>query len=187
MHDDNQIEIALQILREIKKNSSKDSKYGFNDDWNSFIKKMQFLSPKSFGTRIQNRIIEKNNFEKVSASEDKGDFSKDGKLFEFKASILTPSNTGANFVNIRQYQQIDGYYCIVIDTNVSPYKTTQFYLSKDEMDKELKLLKANASNGTIASNKDNKNVSYRFTINFATKNETAVRWLSEYMINSLTL
>jgi len=187
MRDDNQIEIALQILREIKEDSSKNSKYGFNDDWNTFIKKMQFLSPKSFGTRIQNRIIEKNNFEKVSASEDKGDFEKDGKYFEFKTTILTPSNTGANFVNVRPYQKIDGYYCLVANTNISPYETKQFYLTKEQMDKELELLNANVSNGTIKSNKENKNVSFRFTIDFSTENESAVRWINEYMINSLIL
>jgi len=187
MHDDNQIEIALQILREIKKDSSKDSRYGFDDDWNSFIKKMQFLSPKSFGTRIQNRIIEKNNFDKVGASDDKGDFKKDGIYFEFKTTILTPSNTGANFVNVRTYQQIDGYYCLVVNTNISPYETMQFYLSKDQMEKELEILKANPSNGTIASNKENKNVPFRFTINFAPGNKNAERWLSKYRINSLML
>lgn len=187
MHNDSQIEIALQILREIKEDSSKDSKYGFNDDWNTFIKKMQFLSPKSFGTRIQNRIIEKNNFKIVSASKDRGDFEKDGKYFEFKTTILTPSNTGANFVNVRPYQEIDGYYCLVVNTNVSPYETKQFYLTKEQMDKELKLLKANASNGTLESNKENKNLSYRFTIDFSAENGSAVRWINEYLINSLKL
>lgn len=187
MHNESQIEIALQILREIKEDSSKDSKYGFNDEWNTFIKKMQFLSPKSFGTRIQNRIIEKNDFEKVSASEDKGDFRKSGKYFEFKTTILTPSNTGANFVNVRPYQKIDGYYCLVVDTNVTPYETMQFYLTKEQMDTELELLKANAANGTIKSNKENKNVSYRFTIDFSTENESAIRWINEYLINSLKL
>lgn len=187
MHNDNQIEIALQILREIKENSSKDTKYGFNDEWTTFIKKMQFLSPKAFGTRIQNRIIEKNEFEKVSAFYDKGDFKKDGEYFEFKTTILTPSNKGANFVNIRPYQQIKGYYCLVIDTNISPYETTQFYLTKEQMDKELELFKANASNGTMEANKENKNVSYRFTIDFSTKNESSVRWISKYRINSLKL
>ena len=187
MHNDNQIEIALQILREIKEESSKDSKYGFNDDWNTFIKKMQFLSPKSFGTRIQNRIIEKNSFEKVNASDDKGDFKKDDKYFEFKTTILTPSNTGANFVNIRPYQKIDGYYCLVVNTNILPYETIQFYLDKEHMDKELWLLKANASNGTIASNIENRNISFRFTIDFSTENESAIRWMDKYKINSLKL
>ena len=55
------------------------------------------------------------------------------------------------------------------------------------MDKELEHLKANASNGTIASNKENKNVSFRFTIDFLTENENAVRWINEYLINSLKL
>lgn len=183
MHSEAEIEKALQILREIKENSSENPRYGFEDDWNTFIKKMQFLSPKSFGTRIQNRIIEKNDFIKTNASLDLGDFEKDGKYFEFKTTILTPSNTGANFVNVRPYQKIDGYYCIVVNTNVSPYLTTQFYLTKQQMETELKVLKANASNGTIISNQDNKNISYRFTIDFSSNNENALRWISDYKID----
>ena len=187
MHDETEIEKALQILREIKENSSMDLRYGFDDDWNSFIKKMQFLTPKSFGTRIQNRIIEKNDFAKTNASLDLGDFEKNGKYYEFKTTLLTPSNKGANFVNIRPNQQIVGYYCLVVNTNIIPYETVQFYLTKQQMGTELKLLKANASNGTIISNQDNINVSFRFTIDFSKANENAVRWISDYKIDYLKL
>jgi hypothetical protein len=187
MHDETQIEKALQILREIKENSSIDLRYGFEDDWNTFIRKMQFLSPKSFGTRIQNRIIEKNDFIKSNASLDLGDFEKNGRYFEFKTTLLTPSNRGANFVNIRPYQKIDGYYCLVVNTNVSPYQTFQFYLTKKQMETELKVLKANASNGTTISNQDNKNISYRFTVDISLNNENAFRWLNEYKIDYLKL
>jgi hypothetical protein len=187
MHDESEIEKALQILREIKENSSKNSNYGFDDDWNTFIKKMQFLSPKSFGTRIQNRIIKRNGFIQTNASLDLGDFAKDGKNFEFKTTIITPSNKGANFVNIRPWQNIDGYYCLVINTNVSPYQTTQFYLTKQQMETELVELKANASNGTSISNQGNKNISFRFTIDFSSNNENAIRWMNEFKIDFLKL
>lgn len=187
MYDNEQLEIALEILREIKLDSNLDARYGFDDDWVTFMKKMQFLSPKSFGTRIQNRIIEKNNFDKVNPSYDKGDFSYEGNFFEFKTSILTTSNKGANFVNIRPYQNIDGYFCLVINTNQLPYETHQFYLSKFQMKEELILMKANASNGTIISNKENKNITYRFTLDFSTQNDNLRRWFDNYSINYLVL
>lgn len=181
------LDIALKTLREVKLSSSKDLRYGFEMDWVDFIKVMQFLSPKSFGTRIQNRIIERNSFTKVNPSEDNGDFSNLGKFYEFKTSILTTSNKLANFVGIREYQdEIDGYFLVVIDTNSTPYKTFQFQLSKGQMNEELKLMKANPSNGTKRSNELNKNVSYRFSIDLTSDNIHSRRW-NKYKIEYLKL
>ncbi|AFL83158.1 hypothetical protein Belba_0500 [Belliella baltica DSM 15883] len=180
-----EIEIALKTLREIKLNSTKDLRYGFDLNWEDFIKIMQFLSPKSFGTRIQNRIIEFNDFEKVNPSEDNGDFSISGKYYEFKTSILTTSNKLANFVGLRDYQErIDGYILMVIDTNSSPYKTLQYKLSKEQMKEELKIMKANPSNGTKSSNLSNLNFSYRFSIDLISDNVNSKRW-DTYKIDSL--
>lgn len=187
MLDQTDIDIALNTLREIKEESIKDKRYGFEDEWEIFIKKMQFLSPKSFGTHIQNRIIEKNEFTKTNASDDKGDFESKGDLFEFKTSILTTSNTKANFVNIRPYQAIHGYYLLVIDTNSSPYQTFQFKMTKEQMSFELEMLHANYSNGTKSSNQLNINASFRFSIDFAIENETKKRWIREYLIDTLKL
>jgi hypothetical protein len=182
-----EIDIALKTLREVKLNSSKDLRYGFDLNWEDFIKIMQFLSPKSFGTRIQNRIIELNEFTKVNPSDDNGDFSISGKSYEFKTSILTTSNKLANFVGIRPYQgEIDGYILIVIDTNSVPYKTLQFKLFKDQMKEELEIMKANPSNGTKQSNLLNKNISYRFSIDVISDNINSKRWNS-YKIESLKL
>lgn len=141
-----ELDIALKTLREIKSNSSQDLRYGFNLDWEDFIKVMQFLSPKSFGTRIQNRIIEKNNFTKVNPSADKGDFLVLDEYFEFKTSIITTSNKVANFVGIREYQKIDGYIMIVIDTNSTPYRTLKFKLSTEQMKTELALMSIHPMN-----------------------------------------
>ena len=187
MLTEKEIENALAVLREVKSESSKNDRYGFEDEWNVFLKKMQFLSPKAFGTRIQNRIIEKNNFNKVKASRDKGDFEYDGKYYEFKVSILNASNKAANFVNIRPYQDIEGYYLIVVNTNTSPYQTSQYYLSKAQMDKELEHLHAGAANGTKESNKANKNISYRFSIDLMGDNDNSRRWAKEYRTNNLKL
>lgn len=182
-----ELDIALEILRNVKLKSSQDLRYGFDLDWEDFIKVMQFLSPKSFGTRIQNRIIEKNNLIKVNPSEDKGDFYMSGKYFEFKTSILTTSNKLANFVGIRPYQkEIDGYLLIVIDTNSSQYTTFQFWLSKDQMKDELVLMKANPANGTKQSNQLNQNISYRFSIDLVSENENSIRW-NQYKIDDFKL
>ncbi len=182
-----EFEKALNILREIKSESSKNPKYGFDDDWIVFIQKMQFLSPKAFGTRIQNRIILKNGFEKVNASIDKGDFKINNEYYEFKVSILTPSNKLANFVNIRPYQEITGYYCVVVNTLSESYETYQFKLSKDQMDSEIKALNASFANGTKVANLENKNPAYRFSIDLINKNENGNRWLNIHKTSDLKL
>lgn len=180
------LDIALKTLREIKTKSSNDLRFGFDLEWNNFIKVMQFLSPKSFGTRIQNRIIENNNCLKTNPSKDLGDFEMNRKKYEFKTSLLTTSNKLANFVGIRPYQKIDGYILIVVDTNSTPYNTLQYCLTKEQMDEELKLLKANPSNGTMASNEFNQNISFRFSIDLITENLNSIRW-HKYKIDSLHL
>lgn len=180
-------EKAFKILREIKSEASKNPEFGFDDDWITFIQKMQFLSPKAFGTRIQNRIILKNGFEKVNASIDKGDFKINDEYYEFKVSILTPSNKLANFVNIRPYQKITGYFCIVVDTLSEFYKTYQFKISKDQMNNEIKVLNASFANGTKAANLENKNPSYRFSIDFINENVNGNRWLNIHKTSDLKL
>ncbi len=180
-------EEALKILREIKSEASKNPEYGFYDDWINFIQKMQFLSPKAFGTRIQNRIILKNEFEKVNASIDQGDFKINNEYYEFKVSILTPSNKLANFVNIRPYQDITGYYCVVVNTLCVPYKTYQFKLSKDQMNNEIKILNASFANGTKKANLENKNPAYRFSIDFINENKNGNRWINIHKTSDLKL
>lgn len=187
MIQENEIDKALQILRQIKLESNKDDKYAFSDDWNTFIKKMQFLSPKSFGTRIQNRIIDKNGLDKTNPTDDLGDFCREKKVFEFKTSIINTSNKVANFVNLRKYQKIDGYYLVVINTNKNPYETLQFKLSKEEMNRELELMNANPSNGTKKSNEGNENVSFRFSIDLFSINDNSIRWKDKYLTNDLIL
>lgn len=147
---------------------------------------MQFLSPKSFGTRIQDRIIEKNQFKKTNPSDDLGDFTLNNLHCEFKTTLLTTSNKLANFVGIRPYQKIDGYFLIVVDTNSIPYKTLQFQLTKKQMSNELEILKANPSNGTKASNERNESISYRFSLDLLSDNVNSKRW-EKYKIEFLLL
>ena len=51
----------LEKFYKLKKESI-EPRYGFDDKWDTFIKKILMLSPKSYGTKIQNRVIEKNKW-----------------------------------------------------------------------------------------------------------------------------
>jgi len=172
----------LKIFYELKINS-KDSRYGFDDDWDTFIKKVLALSPKSYGTKIQNRIMEKNNLESVKANENKGDFKINNKYFEVKCSLITVTNITANITGVRPWQDIDGYYIFIIDAK--DYKniiTYSFKLSKEEMENELKVLNACALNGTSIVNEGNTNITLRFGLSLESKN--FARWCQDYLFTT---
>jgi hypothetical protein len=172
----------LNIFYKLKADST-DPRYGFDDEWNTFIKKVLALSPKSYGTKIQNRIMEKNNLESVKANEDKGDFKINNKYFEVKCSLITVTNKTANITGVRPWQDVDGYYIFIIDAK--DYKnimTYSFKLSKQEMAKELKILNAIPINGTKKANEGNTKSALRFGLSL--ENENFTRWKKDYMFTT---
>jgi hypothetical protein len=172
----------LKIFYQLKENSI-DSRYGFDDEWNIFIKKVLALSPKSYGTKIQNRIIEKNNLSSVKANEDLGDFEQNNKYFEIKTSLITITNKTANITGIRPWQQVDGYYIFIIDAKKYDIITTySFKLSKDEMESELEILKAIPINGTKKANEGNTQSALRFGLPLESENFT--RWIKNYLFKT---
>ena len=123
----------LRIFHQLKEKSI-DPRYGFDDDWDIFIKKILALSPKSYGTKIQNRIIEKNNLVHVKANEDLGDFKIENQYFEIKTSLITVTNKSANITGIRPWQNVNGYYVFIIDANdYNKITTYTFRFTNEEM------------------------------------------------------
>ncbi|WP_424686429.1 hypothetical protein [Halarcobacter ebronensis] len=172
----------LKVFYRLKESSIvKD--YGFDDEWNMFIKKILFLSPKSYGTKIQNRIISKNLLQPVKANEDKGDFKKNNRYFEIKTSLLTITNQNANVTGIRPWQKIEGYYIFIIDARVfESINTYAFRLTKDEMASELEIINNNPVNGTKKANEANQNLPLRFALSLDSEDFT--RWTREYLFNN---
>lgn len=172
----------LKTFYEIKDKSTSKN-YGFNDDWNIFVKKILPLSPKSYGTKIQNRIIFKNDLQQVKANLDRGDFKKNNCYFEIKTSLLTVTNKSANITGVRQWQEIDGYYIFIIDAiNFEKINTYTFRITKDEMEKELGCLGAIPLNGTKRANEGNKNLPLRFGLSLDSENFK--RWCKSYLFES---
>jgi len=172
----------LKIFYLIKEKSI-DENYGFEDEWSMFIKKILPLSPKSYGTKIQNRIVSKNDLQQVKANENKGDFKKDNRYFEIKTSLLTITNKNANITGIRPWQKIEGYYIFIIDARVfEDINTYTFKLTKDEMERELKILNATPLNGTKKANEGNQNLPLRFGLSLNSANFK--RWQEHYSFNS---
>jgi len=178
----NALDDFLDIFYQLKRESN-DKRYGFDDNWKTFIKKIMFLSPKSYGTKIQNRIIEKNGLEVVKANEDKGDFKKLEQYYEIKTSFITVTNKNANITGIRPWQDINGYYIFIIDARIlDNIKTYSFSLTKKEIEIELKELKAIPLNGTKKANKGNKNLPLRFSLSLESKDFK--RWTKNYLLNT---
>ena len=115
----------------------------------------------------------KNNCEIVPKNENKGDFKKDNKYYEYKISL----NDQINFrlIQIRPWQDCD--YIIQFVTFEKIYT---FILTKEEMMKEIKLCKAGYAHGTKEANKDNTNIEYTMTIKKDTGNWQ--RWIDKYLI-----
>lgn len=184
-----EFEELLRLFNQFKY-ESQDEEFGFEDDWVLFLKKMLLLSPKSYGTKIQNRIIKRNNFNKVSQTEDKGDFEINNEFFEIKTSIITITNKTANISGIRKHQEINGYYIILI--NAIDYSNPQTYvyrLSNTQMCEEMKKKNMNASplNGTKQANKDNKKIPYRIGLSIKSDNKHFIRWNENYKYIGLKL
>jgi len=170
------------------KDESKDEDFGFDDEWLLFLKKMCLLSPKSYGTKIQNRVIIRNNFNKVSQKDDKGDFEINNEYYELKTSVITVTNKTANISGLRKYQNINGYYILLIDA--SDYNRPQTYiykLSKKEMNNEMKTMKACPLNGTKQANINNKNIPYRIGLLIKDDSKDFKRWNELYTCNDLIL
>jgi hypothetical protein len=165
------------------KAESKAATFGFADDWQTFIKKMILLSPKSYGTKIQNRVMDKNGLCAVSASANKGDCEKNDKYYEIKTTILTPTNKNANITGVREWQEITGYLIFIIDARkLAKIETYSFYLTKEQLnDEKSKGITFSDLNGTKEANQNNKKNAKRF--GFSLNSEHFKRWYRDYSID----
>src|ERR1035437_7346137 len=158
-----EINVALLVLNSIRTESAGNPTYGFDDAFDDFITKLLFLTPQSYGARLQSFLIKRFRLNPPT-SKDSGDFvDQFGQPHELKASIITPTNNCLNLVQIRPWQDVD-YYCVAIDTRVSPYQEYVFVLSKSQMLEELRLNGATSAHGTALANKNNANIELRMAI-----------------------
>ena len=136
-----------------------------------FYKITSLLSAQSRSPLWEKYFILKNNYKAVSKNENKGDFKKDNKHYEYKISL----NDQINFrlIQIRIWQS-----CDYIVQFVTFEKIYTFKLSQSQMKKEMELCGANVAHGTREANKDNQNIEYTMTIKKDSSNWK--RWIKEY-------
>lgn len=175
-------DIDIKKLLNLRKEISRNVKWGFNLSEKEFIKGMLYLNPQSYGARIENHIKKCLGFTKVSAKKNRGDLVNPCTkcYYEVKISLLTPCNLALNLVQIRLWQNVDYYLCVAYDLrNVINYRKYVFLLTHDEMKKEC--ARASAAHGTSISNSNNKNVELRMSINCDENDETFKRWKEKYL------
>lgn len=87
--------------------------------WDDFIKVASTMNIRTSGVKIENRILKKNNWQKVRGHASHGDgIRPDGKIVEIKSSIVTPiPGSTISFKGIRPWHEIDFHYFIIVHIN----------------------------------------------------------------------
>ena len=119
----------------------------------------------------ENYFIKKHDCERVNKSENRGDFKKNGRYYEYKSSGYNQNNS-VNMIQIRLWQD-----CDYIIQWISDDGATTFVLTHAEMMLEMEKLKASRAHGTRAL-VNNENIEYRMTV----KRNSADwdRWINDY-------
>ena len=136
-----------------------------------FYKISSVLTPQSRSPLWQNYFIKKHDCEIVSKDENRGDFKKNGRYYEYKCSGYNQNNS-VNMVQIRPWQD-----CDYIIQSISNDEATTFVLTHADMMLEMKELKASRAHGT-RDLVNNENIEYRMTL----KRDSADwdRWINNY-------
>jgi hypothetical protein len=157
--------------------------WGFKATWENFMAGMVFLNPQSYGFRIENRLRFQLDAIRNNATSNNGDFQDiEGNNYECKTSVLTTNSSQINLVQIRPWQNTD-YYCIFFDMRNKGFKPYCFKLTAEEMKQELFLNNGTAAHGTLAANKVNRNIEYRFSFNLDDNDKTFRRWKEKYLVD----
>ena len=137
-----------------------------------FYKMSSVLSTQSRSPLWENYFIKKYDCERVNKSEDRGDFKKNGRYYEYKSSGYNLNNS-VHLLQIRPWQD-----CDYIIESISDDGATTFVLTHAEMMLEMKRLKAAPAHGTPKALEDNKTIEYGIRVKRGSANWD--RWISNY-------
>ena len=136
-----------------------------------FYKISSVLTPQSRSPLWEKYFIRKHSCKKISKDEDRGDFKKNSRYYEYKCSGYNQDNS-VNIVQIRPWQD-----CDYIIQSISDDGAITFILKHAEMMLEMEKLKASRAHGNRTL-KNNENIEYRMTL----KRDSADwdRWINNY-------
>ena len=137
-----------------------------------FYKISSVLSTQSRSPLWENYFIKKHDCERVSKNEDRGDFKKNGRYYEYKSSGYNLSNS-VHMLQIRPWQD-----CDYIIQSVSDDEATTFVLTHAEMMLEMDKLKASPAHGTRKALEDNTTIEYMMSVERGSADWD--RWINSY-------
>mgnify|MGYP000006792368 CR=1 FL=1 len=170
----------IQLYNALKKNIKSQEKQLENQKFSpKFIFYMNTLTPQSYGQRIERKVGEFFKWASNLPSLGKGDFhTSDDKDIEFKTSLINNKSQRMNLVQIRLWEQTD-YLCVAFRLMDGKVHLFPFYLTHEQMEKEVELLGTAAHGGKkIADGNANTESSIRFKI--SKNDDTFVRWFNMY-------
>lgn len=137
-----------------------------------FYKISSVLTPQSRSPMWERYFREKHACAPVKKAQNKGDFEKDGKHYEYKASGYN-ADGAVHVVQIRLWQN-----CDYVVQAVSDDGAVTFVLSHAEMRAETKRLNATTAHGTKEVSGASRHVELRMTLKPGT--EDWARWMRLY-------
>ena len=137
-----------------------------------FYKISSILTPQSRSPLWEKYFIKKHGCERVSKDEDRGDFKKSGRYYEYKCSGYNQGNA-VNMVQIRPWQD-----CDYIIQRISDDGAITFVLTLAEMKLEMEKLNASVAHVARRSSVDNKRIEYRMTLKIDSEHWN--RWINKY-------
>lgn len=150
------------------------------------------LTPQSYGSLIQNYLIDKlYGWDNVKSKDNQGDaVCPLNNYYEIKSSLITESNNSLNLVQIRPWQNIYGYLIAAIDlrqiNDNDQYwenfknRVHVFILNKEQMTQECQSLGATRAHGTIDAVQNNQNIELRAELKINKDDEHFKRWIKNY-------
>lgn len=138
----------IQLYNALKKNIKSQEKQLENQKFSpKFIFYMNTLTPQSYGQRIERKVGEFFKWASNLPSLGKGDFhTSDDKDIEFKTSLINNKSQRMNLVQIRLWEQTD-YLCVAFRLMDGKVHLFPFYLTHEQMEKEVELLGTAAHGG----------------------------------------
>lgn len=169
------------FVTKVREEASKNKHYGFEDAFGLFLRKMYFLNPQAYGGRIQSYFASRFRFKNVPAKLNKGDFTDAlDDHFEFKFSFADYTTPCLNLVQIRLFQDIAGYYCVVSDVR-NNFNTYVFRLTKAQMVEECAVMGATSAHGTKDAVANNMTKELRLSLPIDLSDTNFSRWAETYM------
>lgn len=106
-----------------------DKNFGIGDKPHVYFKKLYLTKSQIYGPRLEWYMANKVNLPSVKSEEDRGDVvNKYGNYFEIKSAFVNKQGQ-FSLLQLRPWQKLDGYCCLVIDPK-QDFKHFLFFFNK---------------------------------------------------------